>query len=167
MQSVQFHHCSSLLTVLLTTMCLLSAQLTVCNAEVYTVSPLLVPATNCRWFKPSVQLTIGYSVFWLAHFCSSLLPSSAQLIMPDCAFVHFINTSSYLLLSSPMQFPIFCPAHQGKFLYFVHITNASSYILFSSPMQFIYIYTNANYVPLLSSPVQVPVFFSAHQCKSG
>ncbi len=67
-------------------------------------------------------------------------------------FCSALNAGSYILfsslmqLSSPMQAPIFCSAHQCKFLSSAQLTNASSSLL-------------------LSSPLQVHIFCSAHQCK--
>jgi hypothetical protein len=71
----------------------------------------------------------------------------------------YILFSSLMQLSSPMQAPIFCSAHQCKFLSSAQLTNASSSLLLSSPLQ-VHIFCSAH-----QSKFLIPRFCSAHQYK--
>ncbi len=108
MQSVQFHHCSSLL--ISSPLCLLSAQLTVCNFAICSVTPLLVP-TYCSAHHCASHLLSSQFVFCNLFSYTTARPCSL-FSSPLCLLsAQLTDCNSAICSVSPLLVPNHCSAH--------------------------------------------------------
>jgi hypothetical protein len=167
LQSVQFHHCSSLLPVQLTTVPVIwsAHSLQFCNLFSFTTarpyslfsSPLCLPSdqlTDCNSAICSVP-TVLFPALCSAHHCACHLISSQFAILQSVQLHH----CSSLLSAQLTTVTASCSAHSLQFCNLFSFTTALPYSLFSSPLCLPSVQHTIGYFVVCSSLLLLPVTF--------